>query len=359
MVNQGCPAGKVLSSCRVSTVLALLFVLFAPGTTAPLHAQETAAERRVDQSIVRALKFLAEQQAPSGAWRIRDREATSATSLAIMAFMASGHVPGEGPYGDAMTRGVRWVISQQNPDGLFVHRAGTGPMYSHGITTLMLAEVAGMLEPGLGERVRRSLEKAILLILKSQSVRKGSDHAGGWRYQTTSPDSDLSVTGWQLLALRAAKNIGCDVPADSIERAVAYVRNCSTNGGGFGYQPRHGTTPTRAGTGILCLEICGEHHAPETLAAAEYLRIHPIAYEDGFFFYGVYYCTVGMFQVGGIHWDTTRNHVSGLLLSNQNGDGSWWNRTGGNESGYGPVYSTCMSVLALAVEYQYLPIYQR
>ena len=36
----------------------------------------------------------------------------------------------------------------------------------------------------------------------------------------------MSVTGWQLLALRAAKNIGCDVPGERIDMAVEYVLRC-------------------------------------------------------------------------------------------------------------------------------------
>ncbi|MFT4557448.1 MAG: hypothetical protein ACI92S_002817 [Planctomycetaceae bacterium] len=343
--------------------LLLLAALFAGSPANIARAQGAPSDREVDRSIVRALKFLAAQQQPSGAWQLknssRGRDAASTTSLAVMAFMAAGHVPGEGPYGEAMERGIRWVLSSQRPnDGLFQHRAGSGPMYTHGICTLMLAEVAGMVDASLSDRVRKGLEKAILLILRAQAVPKSDRHAGGWRYHASSNDSDLSVTGWQLLALRAAKNIGCDVPAEAIEYAVSYVNKCADRNGGFSYHPNHGVSPTRTGTGILCLEICGEHHAPATMAAADYLLRRPLKYNDGFFFYGVYYCTVGMFQVGGRHWEQTRNHVTSVLLSRQHPDGSW-NPSDGSEASFGPIYATSMSVLAVAVEYQYLPIYQR
>lgn len=343
--------------------LLLVAFLFEVSTAGIAHGQPAPGNREVDRSIVRALKYLASKQEASGAWQLqnasRGRDAASTTSLAVMAFMAAGHVPGEGPYADAMDRGIRWVLSSQRPeDGLFQHRAGSGPMYTHGICTLMLAEVAGMVDASLSARVRQSLEKAILLILKAQAVPKGDRHAGGWRYHASSNDSDLSVTGWQLLALRAAKNIGCDVPAEAIEYAVSYVNKCADPNGGFAYHPNHGVTPTRTGTGILCLEICGEHHAPATMAAADYLLRRPLRYNDGFFFYGVYYSTVGMFQVGGRHWEQTRNHVTSILLARQRPDGSW-NPRDGSEASFGPIYATSMSVLALAVEYQYLPIYQR
>lgn len=343
--------------------LPLLAVLLVGSPEKSASAQGVASDREVDRSIVRALKFLAAKQQPSGAWQLqnasRGRDAASTTSLAVMAFMAAGHVPGEGPYGEGMERGIRWVLSSQRAsDGLFQHRAGSGPMYTHGICTLMLAEVAGMVDASLSDRVRSSLEKAILLILRAQAVPKSQRHAGGWRYHASSNDSDLSVTGWQLLALRAARNIGCDVPAEAIEYAVSYVNKCASGNGGFSYHPDHGVSPTRTGTGILCLEICGEHHAPATMKAADYLLGRPLRYNDGFFFYGVYYCTVGMFQVGGRHWDVTRDHITSLLLSKQQPDGSWSPKDG-SEASFGPIYATSMSVLALAVEYQYLPIYQR
>lgn len=338
----------------------LLIVILSLGS--PVHAQNGPSARQVDAAIVRATRFLVSEQQPSGAWKVRTNDGPSTTSLAIMALMAAGHVPGEGPYGDAMERGIRWVLNNQEiggrNDGLFKHREGHGPMYTHGICTLMLAEVAGMVDSTLAPRVRKALEKAVLLILKSQAVPKGQRDAGGWRYEPASRDSDLSITGWQLLALRASKNIGCDVPAQAIDYAVGYVKRCSDPRGGFAYQPSPDITPTRSGTGILCLEICGQHHAPETLGAADYLLRRPLRYEDNWFFYGVYYCSVGMFQVGGRHWQQTRDHIASILLANQRPDGSWY-KSGGSESGPGANYATSMSILALAVEYQYLPIYQR
>ena len=81
-------------------------------------------------------------------------------------------------------------------------------------------------------------------------------------------------------------------------------------------------------------------------------------YTDHYFFYGVYYCSVGMFKVGGDYWTETRNHLVPILLAEQETTGSWQAKHG-SERTHGANYATCMSVLALAVEYQYLPIYQR
>ena len=67
-------------------------------------------------------------------------------------------------------------------------------------------------------RVRQTLEKSVKLILDAQN-RAGKEalNQGGWRYQPDSIDSDLSVTGWQLIALQAAKDAGVEVPQGESE----------------------------------------------------------------------------------------------------------------------------------------------
>lgn len=362
-MSDGVGAGRLsTATLRRALLLALwagLIVLVQPDLATQAQPADPTAQR-VDAAISRALRYLSEQQRPSGAWTVsRIGESTAATSLAVMAFLAAGHVPNEGPYGKQIERGIRWVIDHQEPNGMLVHRRSHGPMYSHGISTLMLAEVVGMVDDELADDCRRALERAVKLILDAQRVPKPPRHAGGWRYNPTSRDSDLSVTGWQLMALRAAKNVGCDVPAESIDLAVQYVRNCAVDGrGGFGYQPGSGATSTRTGTGITALEVCGTHLSDEAVRGAEYLLQRPLSLREQYFFYGAYYCGVGMFKMGGRYWDETREVLIQSLLPTQRADGSWLAQRG-SEAGAGPVYATSMAVLALAVEYRYLPIYQR
>ena len=343
-------------------------LIFACGLallTAPVLGQErTEQQKRVDRAIVNALRYLALEQQPSGAWRIDAYgESTAGTSLAVMAFLAAGHMPDEGPYGQHISRGIQWVIDHQQPDGMLIHRTSHGPMYCHGISTLMLAEVVGMVGKKQAPEVMKALEKAVALIIKAQEVPKARNHEGGWRYSPASPDSDLSVTGWQLLALRAAKNVGCDVPKRNIDMAIAYVRQCSS-GGGFTYQPGQRPTTVRTGTGILALEVAGDHdevngepvHSAAAISGADYILRQPLRWNENHFFYGVYYCSVGMFKMGGQYWERTQPHIENLLLSTQMVDGSW---LGPAERRYGRTYCTSMAVLALAIDYRYLPIYQR
>jgi hypothetical protein len=112
------------------------------------------------------------------------------------------------------------------------------------------------------------------------------------------------------------------------------------------------------GTGTLALEICGEHLSKEAVAGAEYLLKHPPEWSNEHFFYEVYYAPQAMFQVGDKYFRGYYPKLAKVLLDHQEKDGSWL-ASGGNDRSGGRVYCTSTAVLALAVEYRFLPIYQR
>jgi hypothetical protein len=329
---------------------------------AAVPARAPLAKTPVDRTIDRALAFLHNtQNRGDGSWTAGGSGKNVAiSSLAVMAFLSAGHVPGEGKYGPTIERGVRWVLRNQHPNGLLATERGH-TMYHHGIATLMLAEVAGMTQGVLAKDVRRAVEKAVALIVKAQ--RTNGVHRGGWRYQVTPYDgSDISVTGWQVMALRAAKNLGCDVPPATIERAVEYIKRCQdSRSGGFRYMPHAQLTVPCTGTSVLALELCGKdlHRSTETLRGGAYLinSYNLPRWNSHHFFYGIYYGAQATFQLGGNYWSTYRPRLHQVLLRNQQSNGAW--QGGGYDGHFGPNYCTSMAVLALTVEYRYLPIYQR
>lgn len=339
---------------RILAILGLLASI-SPTVAAPAPTRDTPMDRAID----RALAFLATTQDRSdGSWKAGAAKNPAITGLAVMAFLSAGHVPGEGRYGETIEKGIRWVLRIQQPNGLLANQGGH-EMYQHGICTLMLAEVAGMTDGPLAKDVREKLEKAVALILKAQRV-SGTER-GGWRYSVQHVNgSDISVTGWQIMALRAAKNLGCDVPAENIAMAVDYIKRCQDpTSGGFRYMPNSHLTVPCTGTSILALELCGKnlHRSPEVLRAGSYLLKNPPRWGQAHFFYGIYYCSQAAFQLGDNYWDYYRPLLHEVLLRHQAANGSW--QGGGTDSHYGPNYCSAMAVLALTVEYRFLPIYQR
>jgi hypothetical protein len=235
-------------------------------------------------------------------------------------------------------------------------------MYDHGIAALMLGEVLGMVNedrPGFQSLSRVYLD-AVNLILRAQNVAKDRSSTGGWRYHPNSTDSDISCSGWQLLALRAAQENNLPVPKRNIDSAVAYIKRCAHPLGGFGYQPGGDPNLARTGTGILSLQICGDFNSPEAFQGGDWLLKNPLQWKGPFFFYGVYYCAQGMYQLGGEYWKQWRALTEAILLPHQYPDGSWPvppEET--HELHAGNAYCTAMAVLALSVDFKYLPIYQR
>jgi prenyltransferase beta subunit len=229
-------------------------------------------------------------------------------------------------------------------------------MYNHNISTLMLSEVSGMVDPARQERIDRALARALRVILSAQQVPKEHRHDGGWRYQHTSKDSDMSLTGWGVMALRSARNGGAAVPDESIARAIRFILNCRTGDGGFSYQPGGSPGLGRTGTALLCLELTGQHRSRASLAAGDWiLRRMPGRWGDGeHFCYSMYYAAQATFQLGDRYWERFGTRLYDIMLRAQERDGGW-----PQDSRGGPDYSTAMAVLAMSVSYRQLPIYQR
>ena len=345
---------------RLAILAALVF------STTALYAQDPQ-KQRVDAALKKAADFLVSQQQDTGAIAEKGvRPDVTMTSLAVLAMSAMGHQPADPtPEGRAMKKALEFVMKpgQQEPDGYYGKTDGSR-MYGHGIISLMLAEMLGM---GGDERqdaaIRDHCRKAIELILRSQRLPKKDDQRGGWRYTPDAADSDMSVTCWQVMALRAARNAGMDVPKESIDLAVRYIKSLYSSGerkglaGGFGYASK-GTEISTTAEGLLALQVCGEYESEEVKGASERLLQKGLKQGDKWFFYTAYYMAQGMYQRGDKFATEGRRAIMDAVLPLQRADGSWEGE-GGEERQGGKVYATSLAVLSLAVKNHFLPIYQR
>ncbi len=352
---------------RYPHVIAAVVLAAVTATCTTARADEASAtlaryDRKIDASIDRALAYLAKVQTDGGYFPAPMRQNTGVSSLSVMAFLAKGYTPGSGRYGGVINRGIDFILKSQLPNGMIVGRTSShGPMYSHCISTLLLSEVSGMVDSDRQKKLDVVLGKALKVILAAQAIRKPKPlHQGGWRYSHKSKDSDISCTGWAVLSLRSARNSGAAVPKEAIDQALRFVMNCRTKDGGFAYQPGGGPGLARTGTALLSLELCGRHGGKAAIGAGEWILKHrkQIRFGGSHFYYGLYYVSQGMFQLGGKYWETFAADMYEVMLKYQKPDGSW-PAEGGSAAKAGTCYSTAMGVLAMSVTYRQLPIYQR
>lgn len=329
-----------------------------PGSSAENNAAAGEMTPELDRAVALALANLAETQSEDGSWNSgRFGKNVAITALACLAVMADGNMPGRGAYGAVIDRGVDFILSTASENGLLAADAANGPMYGHGFATLFLGEVYGMTQGGgdtaRAQRVHEALVRAVRLIEQTQNEE------GGWRYNPVPYDADSSVTICQIMALRSARNAGIEVSSTVIDKAVGYVRRCQNPDGGFKYQAESGASAwPRSAAGIASLYYAGIYEDAAIDKGLQYLRINAMPGTGGgmsraHYFYGHYYAVQAMYLAGGEHWATWWPAVREELLTTQNQDGSWTDRS------VGDTYGTAMALIILQMPKRYLPIFQK
>jgi Prenyltransferase and squalene oxidase repeat len=350
------------------------FILSAPAFAQPEPPAAWTDTVKVDaptEAVINgALKYLAAQQMPDGSWTGDKKNPQSAnvavamTSYVMMAFMANGNLPTEGPYARQVRNGMQFLLDSVQADGTFHELDRAHYMYSHGLGTMVLAELYGETQ---NPAIRTKLEHVVLLIIHGQNPE------GGWRYQPGSRDADLSVTVPQTVALCAAKRAGINVPQATIDRAVAYIKSCEVGTtGGFCYQAgRPGSNVpgfARTSAAIYALQICGLYDDPmvangSKFVMTEIMRISNPRSGVDWLTYGNYYAAVAHYLIGGETWKTYyQTFGRDYLLQHvtTEGDMSHWDASiDPKAKGIGSNWCTAVFTTVLSLPYGYLPLYQR
>jgi prenyltransferase/squalene oxidase-like repeat protein len=348
--------------------------------------------RRVDLAVNRALDWLARQQQPDGSFPTLATGQPAVTCLSMMAFISHGHVPGDSRYGKRLERATDYAISCQKPNGLITlmgpegpeidrdleHEVGCCAAYNHAISSLTMSELYGMCDAQRANRLQSVIKRSLAATLQMQRWSKDrSEDQGGWRYvddggTDSSYDSDLSITGWELMFLRSSRNAGFDVPKEPIDAAVAYVRRCySGRYGTFQYLSGEEDHRSRAmaGAGILALAHAGFHGSREAQKAADWVlqnNFNPYNTLRHFgnlrhdrYHYSLFTCCQAMYQLGDRHWQEFFPPTVATLLANQRPDGSWPADIHWHDGQFGNAYTTALVVMTLGAPNQLLPIFQR
>lgn len=320
----------------------------SPARPARPAAEEDNLVLRTEDAVAAGLQWLARQER-DGHWRLDRpyRNDIAATAFALLPLLAAGENPGRTdvlhPYGRAVERGLKFLVSQQKADGAF-----TGEMYGHALATRTVClAYERTKEPAL----KAPAQKALDFIVKAQH------EGGGWRYNP-GQTGDTSVTSYQVSALAAGRRAGLTVPDETLTRAGKYLDQVvSADLSGYSYVPGSQATPTMSAAGQLCrLELGAKADDKGLVAWADSLRQGAVLKKDNLDLYYLHYATRAMRGRGGDDWKRWEQLVRQPVLQRQEQDvrravqaGSWPPDEGGTGKAGGRLMATSLALMTLQV----------
>jgi hypothetical protein len=305
----------------------------------------------VDAIYERGLAWLAERQGEDGSWK-DGQSGPGVDGICVMAFLASGEDANFGRWASPIRKAVRKIILAQDETTGYIPNS----MYHHGFALLALSEVYGAVDEELlwqgAEKRGPSVAKVLQLAIECATNSQKKNRWGGWRYNPDATDADTSVSGAVLMGLLGARNAGMKVPDFTIDGALEYFRrNTSRDGsvaysGGFGGM---GTSMNRSSIATLVAAVGKQKDEEKFAATVKHITTRLEHREGSYPEYFRYYMAQALFQSDYEAWKKWNVLTIRYLNDTQAEDGSF-NRNS---------YSTGMSLLALALNYRFLPIYER
>ncbi len=289
----------------------------------------------------KGLAFLQKMQNENGSWPGRYGDNPGVVGLCLVSMLAHGEDPNYGPYSGNIKRGLDFIINSSNKSNGYIGHS----MYNHGFATLALAEAYGQVHD---ERLGPALKKAVELLLSSQK----RNPFGAWRYSPESSDADTTVSGACAVALFAAANAGVEVPENAIKQILKYYVGCQNSDGGFSYTGGgSGSNAPRTAIGNLVFALAKKKDSRPYKKSIRYL-LGTGAAQDNYYYYYLYYAAQAFFHSENRHWSKWNKVNIKTLKAMQREDGSW-------EGSHGESFSTASALLSLALNYRFLPIYER
>ena len=353
------------SSHRRSLILSLTgLTVFSLWLNWPAVSQAQPPNARIGEAVPRdvreiynkGLQFLVTTQSQAGGW-VGGQTGPGVTGLGLMVFLASGEDPNFGQYSGNVRRAVRSLITDQDGSTGYLGNS----MYHHGFGMLALAEAYGAVDDRRvwpdgkpGRTIGEALELAVRAALTSQK----NNSMGAWRYSPTSTDADTSVSGAVLVGLLAARNAGIEVPDTAIDKAISYYTKMTSSSGQVAYAGGIGgfdESLARISIATLVYSIARRKDLPQFKSTLGYL-VNKVEYtgSSGFGWenYQRYYQAQALFQGDVDAWERWNKLLIRQLKASQQADGSFPGQ-------HGAAISTSMSLLGLALNYRFLPIYER
>lgn len=315
--------------------------------------------REVREIYERGLQWLENNQDDKGGWtKTGGMSGAGVSGLSMMAFLASGEDPNYGKYSEPIRKTLQSIIREQSPTTGYLGDS----MYQHGFATLALAEAYGALDErnlwqGSSDSQRqRSIGQALELAVRTSVTSQDKNTFGAWRYSPNASEADTSVAGAVLMSLLAARNAGIEVPDKNIDRAIKYFTSMTSSSGQVAYAGGMGgfdNSPARVAIATLVYSISGRRDLKEFKATSNFLKsTDSNEVSDHYGEYTAYYKAQALFQADIGAWEKWNKNLIQDLKKKQKSDGHF-------EGNFGPAVATSMNLLALALNFRFLPIYER
>ncbi|HEY3395016.1 MAG TPA: prenyltransferase/squalene oxidase repeat-containing protein [Lacipirellulaceae bacterium] len=357
--NPAMPVGTV-----TPTTIGLAFTGREPGMKEAL-LQSSGGTGKTENAVAMGLRWLANRQQKNGLWSLsgpyedgsRTENVEAATAMALLAFQGAGYTPdgpSEEPYTRVVRRGWDALLARMEEDGRFFHvESHTHQLYTQAQCTIALCELYAMTgDQGYYD----AAQKAVDYCVRIQAPE------GGWRYHPGT-ESDMSVTGWFVMALQSARMAGIEVPSPVFDRIQAFLDSVAREDGSrYAYRFNDGATLPLTAEGLLCRQYLGwQRDDPRLNAGVEYLLANLPEWDERNVYYW-YYATQVLHHMEGKPWRSWNEEMRKLLPEHQvtrgRERGSW--DPGGDRWGSegGRLYVTCLSIYILEVYYRHLPLYR-
>jgi hypothetical protein len=158
------------------------------------------------------------------------------------------------------------------------------------------------------------------------------------------------------MGLLAARNAGIEVPDESINKAIEYFTKMTSDNGQVAYAGGIGgfdESMARISIATLVYSIARRKDLPQFKATLGYLAQRLENDSQGHYQeYTRYYQAQALFQGDVEAWEKWNRLLVRQLKASQLPDGSV-------KGPWGPAVGTSLSMLALALNYRFLPIYER
>jgi hypothetical protein len=349
------------------------------GAAKAKYVKQNGGTEESEKAVALGLAWLAKQQKPDGSWvfdKGNKEDVAAATGFALLAFLGAGEThkapkekeeKEERKYQKTVAAGVGYLMKLTTVNGAKAGRISANA-YPQGIAALALIEAYGMTkDPAL----KPYAQAAVNYIQKSQGGN------GSWGY-SAGANGDVSISGWQIQALFAAKQSKELVVDDKvIKKAVKFLDAASAGKqkSMYGYADNAGATPGTALTASgLWSRCCIDGWGPETPGlkdgVAGLLKNQPASGGVQQLYY-VYYATLVLKNYGGEEWTTwnegpktaegtRKGGVRDWLVSQQvkkdGADlGSWDPEAGWYGTQCGRLGTTAICIINLEAYYRYVP----